>query len=676
MKKYLCQFCGETNPDSFYCGKKTKCKSCQSTKKNGIYKPQPPRKKKPHKCQFCGETNPDNFYSTKKNKCKSCQSTKKNGTYNPHKTTCVINENGLNEKIYKCHVCGETNPEKFYVGLKGRCRLCQNKHNKKPRNKKPREIKPYKCNLSKKTNRDNNKQKNKNSSHVNNIAYFIDTVIKNHGNVYGFEKSVYLGNNKPITVTCLKHNHDFSVIASTLLRRTIRNGGKMKNPIVGSCPVCREEYFIDIRNKVIEKCRKAHNNEYEYDINSYINVNQPITVICKKHGEFNVGLYTHSIGKGKCPECSKEQFLLSKNRIIIDGKYYFICEEHGNTPISKNSKRTTCPKCLEDKHRESFLCRINKKYSNGYIITPNENDISFTCKKHGEVNTFSFSEMSKQLDRNKTYICEKCLNEFYLNNKINSRINLKNKIIELINSEYSDFYRFVDIIYGENKNDHKVILYCKNRKIKKEVTTQSVLNKLLTTDLNHINKTFIPYEKAKEKMMELNITSFLEYKKWHKRTKQTELPSNPHRTYKEWVSYYDFFGKDVKDSMSLGEKKIERYLDRNNYSYIYEHKFDDCRNINPLRFDFYIPDLNTVIEFDGEQHFKPTSFSSSKEESVINYEYIKRNDEIKNQYCLKNNINLIRLDDYHLINNLIEWELDVELTKIAAEIAVKYLNNL
>ena len=43
---------------------------------------------------------------------------------------------------------------------------------------------------------------------------------------------------------------------------------------------------------------------------------------------------------------------------------------------------------------------------------------------------------------------------------------------------------------------------------------------------------------------------------------------------------------------------------------------------------------------------------------------LQKNDRIKNQYCKKENIPLIRLDDEDLANNVIEWCLDEELRKI------------
>src|SRR5690606_19492574 len=58
-----------------------------------------------------------------------------------------------------------------------------------------------------------------------------------------------------------------------------------------------------------------------------------------------------------------------------------------------------------------------------------------------------------------------------------------------------------------------------------------------------------------------------------------------------------------KCNISVGERKIKDWLDARNiiYSREYIHKPFDKR----LRFDFYLPDYQTFIEFDGRQHFEP-----------------------------------------------------------------------
>lgn len=88
------------------------------------------------------------------------------------------------------------------------------------------------------------------------------------------------------------------------------------------------------------------------------------------------------------------------------------------------------------------------------------------------------------------------------------------------------------------------------------------------------------------------------------------------------------------DEKCLSSKKCENR----------EKIFEDCRNTKkgklclPLRFDFYLPNINTIVEFDGEQHFKPSSkFGQDK------FVLTQQNDRIKNEFCRKNNINLIRI---------------------------------
>lgn len=56
-----------------------------------------------------------------------------------------------------------------------------------------------------------------------------------------------------------------------------------------------------------------------------------------------------------------------------------------------------------------------------------------------------------------------------------------------------------------------------------------------------------------------------------------------------------------------------------------------------------------LIEYDGEQHYKPVEFFGG-EEGFKNAQY---RDKIKNDYCENNNINLIRLP-YFLSNDEIK----------------------
>ena len=91
---------------------------------------------------------------------------------------------------------------------------------------------------------------------------------------------------------------------------------------------------------------------------------------------------------------------------------------------------------------------------------------------------------------------------------------------------------------------------------------------------------------------------------------------------------------------SKGEKEISRILNELNINYIREYLFNDCRGKKrPLPFDFYLPDYNCCIEYDGEQHFiyrETGIFKNSLKK-------IKESEKIKTNYCKENDIKLIRI---------------------------------
>jgi very-short-patch-repair endonuclease len=106
---------------------------------------------------------------------------------------------------------------------------------------------------------------------------------------------------------------------------------------------------------------------------------------------------------------------------------------------------------------------------------------------------------------------------------------------------------------------------------------------------------------------------------------------------------------------SKGERRIRNWLNNRRIKFVAQYKFKECKNKNLLEFDFYLPSHNTVIEFDGLQHFKPTSFGSKKleKDKIKNFNYIKQNDSIKDEFCNKNGVKIIRIP-YVKINKIEE----------------------
>ena len=94
---------------------------------------------------------------------------------------------------------------------------------------------------------------------------------------------------------------------------------------------------------------------------------------------------------------------------------------------------------------------------------------------------------------------------------------------------------------------------------------------------------------------------------------------------------------------SQGEELIKQILLNENIKFETEKYCENLKSINNkyLRFDFYLPDYNYYIEFDGEQHYK------IKNNRYVTYDEIQR-DFQKNEYCLLNNIKLFRIPYYDL----------------------------
>jgi hypothetical protein len=112
-----------------------------------------------------------------------------------------------------------------------------------------------------------------------------------------------------------------------------------------------------------------------------------------------------------------------------------------------------------------------------------------------------------------------------------------------------------------------------------------------------------------------------------------------------------------KCSRSKGETRVSEVLNKLNINFNVQKTFEACVNVRKLEFDFYLPDYNVCIEFDGQQHFKPIKRFGGD----VEFKNVKKRDEIKNKYCLENNIKLIRIPYYDFNNTeeILKKELNI-----------------
>ena len=109
------------------------------------------------------------------------------------------------------------------------------------------------------------------------------------------------------------------------------------------------------------------------------------------------------------------------------------------------------------------------------------------------------------------------------------------------------------------------------------------------------------------------------------------------------ISSHDLITGNTKScgcarTKSFGEEKIKKILDDAHIFYIREYSPSSLSFKG--RFDFYLPEQNIIIEYDGIQHFQS---GKGYFDNIEKFSITQEHDEIKTKWCKDNNILLIRI---------------------------------
>jgi hypothetical protein len=340
----------------------------------------------------------------------------------------------------------------------------------------------------------------------------------------------------------------------------------------------------------------VHGKKYNYDQVNYINSSEKIKIFCNEHNiVFNISPKHHLNGQ-RCPECSS----LKKN--IVE----FISQ---------------CIKKHSNKYNYSLV-----EYKNNKTI------IKIICPKHG-----IFEQCAK--DHLNGNGCNKC------------RSYTNSEFIEISNKIFNYKYDYSLVEYINNKTLVKIM--CPIHGLFNQLPLNHLKGKgcLSCSKIRYTTDTFIlkcrevhgddyNYDKVKFENIKSHIIINCKKHGDFSQVPNTHLCGS---------------GCPVCCS-SKGEIKIKNYLESNSISYIKEYKFESCYNKYKLPFDFYLPDYNMCVEFDGRQHFMPV-FGYKIEDKLNNLNKTTVNDNIKNQFCIINNIKLVRIKYDQNIEKILEDEL-------------------
>jgi len=140
---------------------------------------------------------------------------------------------------------------------------------------------------------------------------------------------------------------------------------------------------------------------------------------------------------------------------------------------------------------------------------------------------------------------------------------------------------------------------------------------------------------------------------YKKCSEKVEIICKKHGSFLQTPSSHKSGSGCPKCKISKGEKAILKFLEENNIKYNLNYSFDECKYKNTLPFDFYLEDMNICIEYDGIQHFEPIDYFGGVEK--LNNQINK--DKIKSDWCLSNNIKLIRISylEYDKISHILSY---------------------
>jgi hypothetical protein len=362
------------------------------------------------------------------------------------------------------------------------------------------------------------------------------------------------------------------------------------------------ENFIDT-DEFIRRSRNVHGDFYDYKDSVFTKSTEPIQINCPIHGPFNQIANVHYNGSG-CPKCGS---------------------------VSTAQKRT--------QDTNSFIQKAKKIYNDKYDYSKTNyekaiNLVKIVCPLHGEFQVTPHKHLGGQG-------CPKC-SEI---SKRKKRMTTQDSFIQKSKEIHGDLYDYSQSIYNGLSN--KVDVICPIHGSFKILPGNHYKGQGCPIcgdqkqGQNTRDNTSIFIQKAKQQHGDTYDYSLVDYTKSNiavdiicKKHGVFSMRPNNHLNHE---------GCPICNE-SRGERMVSKILNDFNIPFKRQHKFTDCFSIGKKRcyklpFDFYLPDYNSCIEFDGKQHFTPVKLYGGDE----GFKKRQNLDNIKNEYCIKNNINLIRI---------------------------------
>lgn len=488
---------------------------------------------------------------------------------------------------------------------------------------------------------------------------FINKATIRHGKIYDYSKVIYINNSTPVIIICKKHGEFLQ---------------KPYNHTRGSgCKKCfRERDKYDFKT-FVSKAREVHGEKYKYP---YQKIDKGISktkvlITCFKHGDFEQLGTQHLTGRG-CYECGLEtisekgrikvsEFLfrskeIHRDRYIYDlvdfqgvnRKVKIICKEHGmfeQTP-DNHMNGQNCPRCgqiqtgisgritfKEFKKRAREVHGEKYNYiSDSYTMVSEK--VSVICHDHGEFKINGTNHLNGEA-------CYNCGIEKIRDDKLIPLEEIKKNLRVKYEDRYVyDFSDYVD-------TSTPVSIKCPDHGYFKSTIKQHLRSPHGCPSCSNearAESQILPFANYKERFIQKHGKKYKYNENSFKSgSAKMEIICDKHGAFDQAPLVHQNGHGCPRCKSSTGENLIRILLENKEIDFEEQKVFEGLRDKRPLFVDFYINKINTVIEYNGIQHYEAFDFFGGEK----SFKNGVKKDKIKMNYCNKNGINfeVIRYDE-------------------------------
>ena len=376
---------------------------------------------------------------------------------------------------------------------------------------------------------------------------------------------------------------------------------------------------VEIRYKAfIEKSQQIHGDKYDYSKVIYKNSGTKVTIVCPIHGEFNKTPDKHANSNEGCQKCGKLR------RVSQDALFKTL-----------QDVVTECNQIHNNLY--TYVSIDETTLLHGVAITTNTK-LNIKCFKCDCLFTTTINKHIYQQTG-----CPKCkrIEGGLPRRKTTTQFTKEAKQIHGDTFDYS----LVDYVLAHTHVD----IICKVHGIFKQIPADHILKTAGCSKCSAIESGLSRRKTIAQFIKEANQIhgntfdySLVSYNGLHT---PVDIICKTHGVFKQSPANHTFNSSGCPKCVRSGpEDIIAAHLTDMAVIFTEQHKFVDCiapASGRKLMFDFYLPDFNILIEFDGAHHYMPISYGGRDGTAALIHQ--QNLDEIKTQYAKLNNIMLIRI---------------------------------